>query len=160
MHRHLRPQHISNHIPNPPNMAHHQDLPPTQGYDKIQWKRNLPSRGFRPSIWLGMLIAMSSYGFYKVIQGNREQIELSREKLHARINILPLLQAEQDRDILRRSLAYYNREAEIMKDVPWWEVKNTYSDKNEFHPPHTVLVGKQVDKDGFLWNANSKDRYN
>lgn len=106
-----------------------------------------------------MLIAMSSYGFYKVVEGNREQVELSREKLWARINILPLLQAEQDRDVLRRSLAYYNREAEIMKDVPWWEVKNTYSDKNEFHPPHTVLVGKQLDKDGFWWNANSKDRY-
>lgn len=141
-------------------MAHHQDLAPTQGYEKLQWKRNLPSRGFRPSVWLGLLVAMSSYGFYKIIEGNREQVELSREKLWARINVLPLLQAEQDRDVLRRSLAYYNREAEIMKDVPWWEVKNTYSDKNEFHPPHTVLVGKQLDKDGLLWNANSKDRYN
>lgn len=139
-------------------MAHHQDMPPSAGYESLQWKRNLPSRGFRPSIWLAGLVAMSAYGFAKVIQGNRENVEISREKLYARINLLPLLQAEQDRDILRRSLASYNREAEIMKDVPWWEVKHTYANKDEFHPPATVITGKQLDKHGFLWNANSQDR--
>ncbi len=136
-----------------------QDLPPIKGYEPIQWKRNLPSRGFRPSIWLGMLIGLSSYGFYKLIQGNRENIELSREKLWARINLIPLLQAEQDRDVVRRTLSYYNREAEIMKDVPWWEVRNTYSDKNEFQPPHTVLVGKQLDKNHGIYNGNSRNRW-
>lgn len=136
-----------------------QDLPPVGGYDPIQWKRNLPSRGFRPVICLGILVGVSAYGFYKVIQGNRENTEFAREKLWARINLIPLLQAEQDRDTVRRTLSYYNREAEIMKDVPWWEVKNAYSDKTEFQPPHTVLTGKQLDKDGVLWMGNSKNRY-
>ncbi|GME71687.1 hypothetical protein B5S28_g5086 [[Candida] boidinii] len=137
----------------------HQDLPPVGGYEKIQWKRHLPSRGFRPSIWFAGLVGLTGYGFYKIIEGNREITELSREKLWARIHLLPLLQAEQDRDIVRRTLSYYEKEAEIMKDVPWWEVKSPYSDKGAFHPPHTVLTGKQLDKDGLFWNANSKDRF-
>ncbi|GMG40642.1 unnamed protein product [Ambrosiozyma monospora] len=140
-------------------MAHFQDLPPVGGYDRIQWKRNLPARGFRPLIYLGILVGMTGYGFAKIAQGNRENVELSREKAWARLHILPLLQAEQDRDVVRRTMSYYDREAEIMKDVPWWEVKNTLSDKKEFQPPHTVLVGKQLDKDAFLWNANSKNRW-
>ncbi|KAG7928332.1 hypothetical protein KL925_001632 [Ogataea polymorpha] len=135
-----------------------QDLPPVGGYEKIQWKRNLPSRGFRPLVWLGLLVATTSYGFYKVIQGNRENVELKREKLWSRIHLMPLLQAEQDRDIVRRTIAYYNREAEIMKDVPWWEVKSTYSNQKDFHPPHTVLVGKQLDKDSSIFNQTTRDR--
>ncbi|KAF6015853.1 hypothetical protein HII12_000415 [Brettanomyces bruxellensis] len=127
-----------------------QDLPPIKGYEPIQWKRNLPSRGFRPSIWLGMLIGLSSYGKISNFQ---------EKKLWARINLIPLLQAEQDRDVVRRTLSYYNREAEIMKDVPWWEVRNTYSDKNEFQPPHTVLVGKQLDKNHGIYNGNSRNRW-
>ncbi|ODV85741.1 hypothetical protein CANARDRAFT_197519 [[Candida] arabinofermentans NRRL YB-2248] len=140
-------------------MPHHQDLPPVGGYEQIQWKRNLPSRGFRPAIWLSLLVGMTSYGFYKLSLGNRETVEFSREKLWSRIHMLPLLQAEQDRDIVRRTLSYYNRESEIMKDVDWWEVKSTYSDKTEFHPPHTILTGKQLDKDASFWYGNSKSRY-
>ena len=48
--------------------------------------------------------------------------ELNREKAWSRIYLVPLLLAEQDRDAYRRQQAANAREAEIMKDVPGWEV--------------------------------------
>lgn len=42
--------------------------------------------------------------------------ELSREKMWARINLIPLLQAEEDRDQVRRHLADQKREKELLGD--------------------------------------------
>lgn len=49
--------------------------------------------------------------------------ELKREKAWSRINVVPLLLAEQDRDAYRRQQAALAREKEIMKDYPGWEVR-------------------------------------
>lgn len=43
----------------------------------------------------------------------------------SRINLIPLLQAEADRDAYRREAAMKRREEEIMKDVPEWDVSVT-----------------------------------
>ncbi|CAD0082738.1 unnamed protein product [Aureobasidium vineae] len=50
-----------------------QDMPPTGGYEPVQYKRNLPARGFRPATYLLMVGAICSYGFWRVGQGIREQ---------------------------------------------------------------------------------------
>jgi hypothetical protein len=50
--------------------------------------------------------------------------ELQREKVWSRIHLVPLLLAEGDRDAYRRHQAAVAREAEIMKDVPGWEVSD------------------------------------
>lgn len=42
--------------------------------------------------------------------------ELGREKMWARINLIPLLQAEEDRDQVRRYLADQKREKELLGD--------------------------------------------
>lgn len=49
--------------------------------------------------------------------------ELQREKAWSRIHLVPLLLAESDRDVYRRDYAALEREREIMKDVPGWEVR-------------------------------------
>ena len=49
--------------------------------------------------------------------------ELKREQAWSRINLVPLILAEQDRDAYRRTQAALAREKEIMKDVPHWEVR-------------------------------------
>lgn len=46
--------------------------------------------------------------------------ELKREKTWARIHLVPLLQAETDRDTYRRFLALQQRESEIMSGVEGW----------------------------------------
>ncbi|XDG04769.1 hypothetical protein ABKA04_004384 [Annulohypoxylon sp. FPYF3050] len=58
--------------------------------------------------------AVMLYGFYKLGKGNKEQNELAREKLWSRIHLIPLLQAEEDRDQVRRYLADQAREKELV----------------------------------------------
>lgn len=48
---------------------------------------------------------------------------LKREENQHRVNLLPFLYAERDRDAYRRQAAALAREAEIMKNVPGWEVR-------------------------------------
>ncbi|KAI9723605.1 MAG: hypothetical protein M1812_000905 [Candelaria pacifica] len=91
-----------------------QDLPPAGGYEPIQYKRNIPARGFRPSSYLLAVGVIMTYGFYKVGKGIREQNELAREKMWSRIHLIPLLQAEEDRDQVRRHYADKAREKALL----------------------------------------------
>ncbi|KAI1826367.1 NADH-ubiquinone oxidoreductase subunit [Xylaria intraflava] len=91
-----------------------QDMPPVGGYRPVQYKRNLPASGFRPGTWLLAMGVVMTFGFYKLGQGIKEQQELAREKMWARIHLIPLLQAEEDRDLVRRHLADQAREKELL----------------------------------------------
>ncbi|KAL2751853.1 hypothetical protein ACRALDRAFT_2045099 [Sodiomyces alcalophilus JCM 7366] len=91
-----------------------QDLPPAGGYQAVQYKRNIPARGFRPGFLLLGMGAVMGYGWYKLIKGIREANELAREKMWARIHLIPLLQAEEDRDQVRRWYADQAREKELL----------------------------------------------
>ncbi|OBT90010.1 hypothetical protein VE02_01590 [Pseudogymnoascus sp. 03VT05] len=91
-----------------------QDLPPVGGYNAVQYKRNLPARGFRPAYLLLGMGALMTYGFWRVGQGIREQNELAREKMWSRIYLIPMLTAEEDRDLVRRHLADQAREKELL----------------------------------------------
>lgn len=85
-----------------------QDLPPIGGYDPVQWKRNLPSRGFRGSVYFWGLTGLMAFGFYRIYQGSDEQRELGRERQWSRFYLEPLLLAEEDRNLARR---YYSEMA-------------------------------------------------
>lgn len=62
---------------------------------------------------LGVLGVMA-YGWRKLFVGNREKHELAREKMWSRIYLTPLLQAEEDRDQVRRWHADQAREKELL----------------------------------------------
>ncbi|CAG8976927.1 hypothetical protein HYALB_00008838 [Hymenoscyphus albidus] len=91
-----------------------QDLPPAGGYGPVQYKRNLPARGFRPAVLLTGMVGIMTFGFYKLGGGIREHNELAREKMWSRIYITPLLTAEEDRDLVRRHYADLAREKELL----------------------------------------------
>ncbi|KUI63320.1 NADH dehydrogenase [ubiquinone] 1 alpha subcomplex subunit 13 [Cytospora mali] len=76
--------------------------------------RNLPARGFKPSTLLAIGGIVMLYGWYAYGKGAREQRELAREKMWSRIHLIPALQAEEDRDQVRRYLADQARERELM----------------------------------------------
>ncbi|KAG4428962.1 hypothetical protein IFR05_015561 [Cadophora sp. M221] len=64
-----------------------------------------------------MLFAMAgvmTFGFWKVGKGIREQNELAREKMWSRIHLIPLLTAEEDRDLVRRHYADLAREKALL----------------------------------------------
>ncbi len=58
--------------------------------------------------------AVMAYGWRQVFIGQREKHEMAREKMWARIHLIPLLQAEEDRDQVRRYYADLAREKELL----------------------------------------------
>ncbi|KAI9595224.1 GRIM-19 [Syncephalis fuscata] len=99
-----------------------QELPRPGGFPAIRYQRTLPNRGPSGFVLIAGLSAFCGYGFYHVIQSIKETNEIKREKLWARIHLVPMLQAETDRDHYRREQALQAEEAELMKNVPGWEV--------------------------------------
>lgn len=95
-----------------------QDLPPIGGYDPVQWKRNLPSRGFRPVVYFWGITSIIAFGYYRFYQGVDEQRELAREKQWARFNLEPLLRAEEDRNLARRYFSELKRQDLVAEDMP------------------------------------------
>lgn len=66
---------------------------------------------------------------------------MKRENLWSRIHLIPLLTAESDRDMYRRTIAAKNRESEIMKDVKDWKAgESVYNNTKYFTPPNYVAV--------------------
>lgn len=49
-----------------------QDMPPVGGYEPVQYRRNLPVRGFRPAWYLAAAAGIMTYGFWRFGQGVRE----------------------------------------------------------------------------------------
>ncbi|KAI5789865.1 GRIM-19 [Pyronema domesticum] len=115
-----------------------QDLPPQGGYEPIQYKRNLPFRGFRPGTYLIAMGAISAYGCYVAMQGIKEKREMAREKIWTRIHLTPMLQAEADRDDVRRYFAAQAREKELMKDVEGWKGGSVYNSDRFVRPTYTI----------------------
>ncbi len=122
-------------------MEHRQDLPPKEGYQAVQYRRNLPSKGPRAGVWLVAMGVVCAFGLYKVGQGNREKRELQREKLWARIHLMPVLQAEIDRDNVRRFFATRARDEEAMKDVKGWQGNTDYHSDRFVKPTYAVVGG-------------------
>ncbi|KAI9497835.1 GRIM-19 [Zychaea mexicana] len=118
-----------------------QDLPPSGGYSEVRYRRYLPKRGPSGLVVVGGVAAVMAFGFYRVAQGNLERRELKRENLWSRIHLIPLLTAEADRDMHRRTVAANEREAEIMKDVKDWKAgESVYNNTKYFTPPSYVAV--------------------
>lgn len=79
------------------------------------------------ALWAGATVTIM-YGFYQVGQGNIERNRQKVREREIRYNIAPLMQAEADREYAQRERAILAKEAEIMKNVPGWEVgKNPYN---------------------------------
>jgi len=115
-----------------------QDLPPTGGYGPVQYRRNLPPRGFRPSVYLFATLALCTWGMYRVMDGIKQKNELLREKLWARIYLIPVMQAETDRDVVRRVWAGERREELLMKDVKDWKVGSVYNSDRFIRPTYVA----------------------
>lgn len=122
-----------------------QDLPPIGGYEPVQWKRNLPSRGFRPVIYFWLISGAMGFGFYRFYQGVDEQRELTREKQWARFFLQPLLIAEDDRNTARRYFSELKRQ-ELVKESMSEEMKakfdeEIYHDKSKLRLPRYTAGG-------------------
>ncbi|XP_056374192.1 NADH dehydrogenase [ubiquinone] 1 alpha subcomplex subunit 13 [Hyla sarda] len=99
-----------------------QDMPPPGGYGPVDYKRNLPRRGFSGYTMFAIGIGALLFGYWRIGTWNRERRRLYIEDLETRLALLPLFQAESDRRTLRVLRENLEQEAIIMKDVPGWKV--------------------------------------
>jgi len=109
-------------------------MPPAGGYRPVQYKRNLPTRGFRPSVYILGSSAIVAYGLWRYGKGVAEFNELAREKMWARIHLAPVLQAEEDRDQVRRYMADQEREKQLLG-----KVTKVYNSDRFVKPTYGVL---------------------
>ncbi|XP_071982651.1 NADH dehydrogenase [ubiquinone] 1 alpha subcomplex subunit 13 [Engystomops pustulosus] len=99
-----------------------QDMAPPGGYGPVDYKRNLPRRGFSGYTMFAIGIGTMIFGYWRIGTWNRERRRLHIEDLETRLALLPLFQAESDRRSLRILRENLEQEAIIMKDVPGWKV--------------------------------------
>lgn len=92
----------------------HADLRIVAANPLLSIQRNIPTRGPKPVYYTLAALAVMAYGWRQLFLGNREQLELGREKMWSRIHLIPLLQAEEDRDQVRRYYADLQREKELL----------------------------------------------
>ena len=62
--------------------------------------------------------------------------ELAREKVWARLHLIPLLEAENDRDLVRRQIAEAERERVLMSDVKGWKMGSVYNSDKVIRPKY------------------------
>ena len=144
-----------------------QDLAPKGGYPSIRYARNVPNSVISAGlVGIGMTL-MSFWGGYRMSQQwverrypelqssppvkdpsltvtfyNRR--ELKREKLWARLYILPLVQAEMDREWVKWRNEQFDKEAEVMKDVPDWVVGQSVYHNDRWAFPAYDINGNPV----------------
>eukprot|EP00699_Malawimonas_sp_californiana_P000947 EC714624.1.p1 GENE.EC714624.1~~EC714624.1.p1 ORF type:complete len:128 (+),score=8.23 EC714624.1:13-396(+) len=105
-----------------------QEAPPAGGYSKVEWQRNFGRKTPGGAVLLLGVAAVMAFGFYRAGEGNVIRREEKEEKRRARANIIPFLQAEEDRRYLAGHAVAMKAEAELMKNVEGWEVgKNVYN---------------------------------
>jgi NADH dehydrogenase (ubiquinone) 1 alpha subcomplex subunit 13 len=71
---------------------------------------------------------------------------LKREKLWARLYVLPAIQAEWDREWMKWRADQLAKEAEIMKNVPGWVVGEKVYENSRWAPQGFDLDGNPVSK--------------
>lgn len=119
------------------------------------------------------------YGWYQFSASLKEKKyftlinhrQLDAEKAWMRISLVPLLQAEMDRDTVRRLDVSVKREEEIMKDVPGWKagdlkapIKGIGDDPEAFEPvyytekyirPSLVVLPKESIIPAQIWRGSN-----
>lgn len=86
------------------------------------------------------MASIMTYGFWRVGQGIREQNELAREKMWSRIHLIPMLTAEEDRDLVRRHLADLAREKQLLG------TKTSPYNSERYVRPTYAITPKEVTK--------------
>ncbi|XP_068622587.1 NADH dehydrogenase [ubiquinone] 1 alpha subcomplex subunit 13 [Battus philenor] len=117
-----------------------QDLPPPGGYKPIPYKR-VPAKtlfsGY--TLFAGYIgITIGSIYLYHLTAKRIKKHEI--EMRSAKMAIYPMLLAERDREYLKQLRRNRDAEAELMKDVPGWEVGTYYGEPIYKLVPPDALV--------------------
>ncbi|XP_026750017.1 NADH dehydrogenase [ubiquinone] 1 alpha subcomplex subunit 13 [Galleria mellonella] len=121
-------------------VARKQDLPPPGGYKPIPYKRIPAKQYFSGYAMFAGYIGMTIGGLY-LYNINYKQIKRDEiEMRSAKMAIYPMLLAERDREYLKQLRRNRDAEAELMRDVPGWEVGTYYGERVYKLVPPDALV--------------------
>eukprot|EP00271_Cylindrocystis_brebissonii_P015503 TRINITY_DN38411_c0_g1_i1.p2 TRINITY_DN38411_c0_g1~~TRINITY_DN38411_c0_g1_i1.p2 ORF type:complete len:143 (+),score=33.33 TRINITY_DN38411_c0_g1_i1:111-539(+) len=99
-----------------------QDGPPPGGFPSVRYARNIPNTGPAGVTIFLVGAGIMTWGMYQVGQGNIKRRAYKKEKLDARLAILPLIQAEEDARFAGERQKALAEEAKVMAHVPGWKV--------------------------------------
>ncbi|CAM9798201.1 unnamed protein product [Chrysoparadoxa australica] len=134
-----------------------QDMPPPGGYPKIKIARHTPPRGPHGAILWAAFVGVVSYGFYGIGQTNIARRGEKVEKRHARMQLMPLLQAEHDVEFVREERLMKRAAEDVMAtskhQQEWASIKDKpiYNRKGFVFPEYTV---KFLQASGFYYGQD------
>lgn len=117
-----------------------QDGPPPGGFPAVRYARRIPNTGPTGAALVLGAGAIIAYGFYQIGQGNIKRRALKKEKIDARVAILPLIQAEEDARFVQEKQKVDEEEARIMANVPGWKVGENVYNSGRWMPPSTGKI--------------------
>eukprot|EP00538_Stauroneis_constricta_P013813 CAMPEP_0119548586 /NCGR_PEP_ID=MMETSP1352-20130426/2471_1 /TAXON_ID=265584 /ORGANISM="Stauroneis constricta, Strain CCMP1120" /LENGTH=136 /DNA_ID=CAMNT_0007593895 /DNA_START=84 /DNA_END=494 /DNA_ORIENTATION=- len=129
-----------------PNFIPVQDAAPKSGFIKTALEQTSGARG--PKGWQLFLGAgvVIFYGFSRLGASNKKRSEQELFERQQRYALVPLLQNEADRVYLMRRKKILEREAQIMRDVPGWQVGASTYYGSRWTPSHVVDGDKNIQK--------------
>ena len=119
-----------------------QEMPPKGGYASINIARNLKARG--PSGFMTFVLGtgMMLGGFLVIKYGNNKRRTLKIEQQEAKVSLIPLIQAEQDRNMIRQMKENMKTEEAIMKHVKGWKAGESVYHTERWVTPHSAELEK------------------
>ncbi|CAH1637429.1 unnamed protein product [Spodoptera littoralis] len=121
-------------------VARKQDLPPPGGYKPIPYKRIPAKTLFSGYTMFAGYFGITAFAMYLYSLNYKQILRDQIEMRSARMAIYPMLLAERDRAFLKQLRKNRDAEAELMKDVPGWEVGTYYGEKvYKLLPPDTLV---------------------
>lgn len=122
--------------------AFKQEMPPKGGYAAFNIARNLKQRG--PSGFMTFVIGIGVMigGFLVIKKGNTKRRILRKEQQEAKVALMPLIQAEQDRIMIRQMKENMKTEEAIMKHVKGWKAGEVCYNTQRWITPHSTELEK------------------
>ncbi|XP_013789118.1 NADH dehydrogenase [ubiquinone] 1 alpha subcomplex subunit 13-like [Limulus polyphemus] len=105
-----------------------QDMPPKGGYAPIVFQNIPVKKYFNGYTMFAGFAAITSFSFYMYYQNFKRRRLLKIERQDAINALEPILLAERDRSYLKQLRRNVEEEAELMKNVPGWEVGTYYGE--------------------------------
>ena len=118
--------------------AYLQDGPPPGGYPSVVYKKSIPTKGPGNVALLGGLGAFLAYGWFFTLDSIWMRNRLKVEEYDVRMSLMPYLQAEEDQRYVEVRAVLDAKEAELMADVPGWQVNKPNFDTIEWVRPKAL----------------------
>ncbi|XP_076667532.1 NADH dehydrogenase (ubiquinone) B16.6 subunit [Andrena cerasifolii] len=99
-----------------------QDLPPKGGYTPYQIDRIHLRNVLGGKTGIGLFFTCTFAGFYGYYLTYKSIKKREIEMRSSRLAIMPLLYAERERLLMKQMRAVRDEEADLMKNIPGWEV--------------------------------------